>query len=103
VCGEHSESAWSQDVSFTTKDFVMGDVNGNGSVDIGDAVCIVNYLVNKQNVIFNTAAVDLNGNEQIDIGDAVMIVNILVGKDNDNNGETEAPAMNMEATERDPE
>nr|MCR5241362.1 fibronectin type III domain-containing protein [Prevotella sp.] len=103
VCGEHSESAWSQDVSFTTKDFVMGDVNGNGSVDIGDAVCIVNYLVNKQNVIFNTAAVDLNGNEQIDIGDAVMIVNILVGKDNDNNGDTEAPAMNMEATERDPE
>ena len=103
VCGEHSESAWSQDVSFTTKDFVMGDVNGNGSVDIGDAVCIVNYLVNKQNVIFNTAAVDLNGNDDIDIGDAVMIVNILVGKDNDNNGETEAPAMNMEATERDPE
>ena len=103
VCGEHSESAWSQDVSFTTKDFVMGDVNGNGSVDIGDAVCIVNYLVNKQNVIFNTAAVDLNGNDDIDIGDAVMIVNILVGKDNDNNGDTEAPAMNMEATERDPE
>ena len=103
VCGEHNESGWSQDVSFTTKDFVMGDVNGNGSVDIGDAVCIVNYLVNKQNVIFNTAAVDLNSNDDIDIGDAVMIVNILVGKDNDNNGDTEAPAMNMEATERDPE
>ena len=103
VCGENSESAWSQEESFTTIDFVMGDVNGNGGIDIGDAVCIVNSLVGKANAIFNTAAANLNGNDQIDIGDAVMIVNILVGKDNDNNGETEAPAMNMEATERDPE
>ena len=58
----------------------MGDVNDNGQIDIGDAVCIVNYLVNKTNTVFNAAVANLNGNEGIDIGDAVMIVNILVGK-----------------------
>lgn len=81
--------------------YQMGDVNMNGGIDIGDAVCIVNYLVNKQNTTFNAAAADLNGNNQIDIGDAVMIVNILVGKDND----TAAPVMDIEETtnERDPD
>ena len=61
---------------------LLGDVNTNGGIDIGDAVCIVNYLVNKLNTSFNPAVADLNGNGQIDIGDAVMIVNILVGKTN---------------------
>ena len=59
---------------------LMGDVNGNGGIDIGDAVCIVNYLVNKNNTVFKDQLADLNGNGDIDIGDAVMIVNILVGK-----------------------
>ena len=86
---------------FEAEDFLLGDVNDNGEIDIGDAVCIVNYLVNKQNTTFNAAAADLNGNNQIDIGDAVMIVNILVGKDND----TAAPVMDIEETtnERDPD
>ena len=61
---------------------LMGDVNCNGGIDIGDAVCIVNYLVNKTNTVFNDKLADLNGNGDIDIGDAVMIVNILVGKTN---------------------
>jgi hypothetical protein len=59
---------------------LMGDVNCNGGIDIGDAVCIVNYLVNKNNTVFKDQLADLNGNGGIDIGDAVMIVNILVGK-----------------------
>ena len=54
----------------------------NGGIDIGDAVCIVNHLVDKTNTTFNNKLADLNGNGGIDIGDAVMIVNILVGKTN---------------------
>ena len=71
----------------------MGDVNDNGQIDIGDAVCIVNYLVNKTNTVFNAAVANLNGNEGIDIGDAVMIVNILVGK---TNSPADAPLMTTE-------
>lgn len=86
---------------FEAEDFLLGDVNDNGEIDIGDAVCIVNYLVNKLNSVFIEVAADLNGNNQIDIGDAVMVVNILVGKDND----TAAPVMDIEETtnERDPD
>ena len=61
-------------------DYILGDVNGNGSVDIGDAVSIVNYLVGKESAVFVEAAADTNKNGGVDIGDAVTIVNFLVGK-----------------------
>ena len=68
-------------ISFeNTSSVVLGDVNGNGGVDIGDAVSIVNYLVGKESSNFVAKAADTNKNGQIDIGDAVTIVNLLVGK-----------------------
>ena len=60
--------------------YILGDVNGSGSVDIGDAVCIVNHLVGKDSETIIERVADTNGNGQIDIGDAVCIVNLLVGK-----------------------
>ena len=60
--------------------YILGDVNGNGGVDIGDAVSIVNYLVGKESTTFVEKAADTNNNGGIDIGDAVTIVNFLVGK-----------------------
>ena len=57
-----------------------GDVNGDGDVDIADAVCIVNYVVGKPNTTFIEAAADANGDDDIDIADAVHIVNYVVGK-----------------------
>ena len=57
-----------------------GDVNGDGDVDIADAVCIVNYVVGKPNTTFIEAAADANGDGDIDIADAVHIVNYVVGK-----------------------
>ena len=65
---------------YTYEGYTLGDVNGNGQVDIGDAVSIVNYLVGKTSEKFVEAAADTNKNGQIDIGDAVTIVNFLVGK-----------------------
>ena len=65
---------------FLGDNYSLGDVNGNGGVDIGDAVSIVNYLVGKESTTFVEKAADTNKNGQIDIGDAVTIVNFLVGK-----------------------
>ena len=59
---------------------VKGDVNGDGEVDIADAVCIVNHVVGKPNTTFNASAADVNGDGDIDIADAVRIVNLVVGK-----------------------
>ena len=88
VCDADNESDWTDAVQFST--ILMGDANGNGGIDIGDAVCIINYVVGKPNTTFDAAAADLNGNGQIDVGDAVMVVNIVVGLTNDN---LSAPAM----------
>jgi hypothetical protein len=61
-------------------EYTKGDVNGDGDVDIADAVCIVNYVVGKPNTTFIEAAADANGDGDIDIADAVHIVNYVVGK-----------------------
>lgn len=66
--------------TITVENYILGDVNGNNMVDIGDAVSIVNYLVGKPSSTFIEKAADTNKNGQIDIGDAVTIVNFLVGK-----------------------
>ncbi len=58
----------------------LGDVNGDGDVDIADAVCIVNYIVGKTNANFVLAAADVNKDNAVDIADAVHIVNYVVGK-----------------------
>ena len=57
-----------------------GDVNGDGDIDIADAVCIVNYVVGKPNAAFIEAAADVDGDGVVDIADAVRIVNFVVGK-----------------------
>ena len=58
----------------------MAFPNGDGDVDIADAVCIVNYIVGKPNTNFVLAAADVNKDNAVDIADAVHIVNYVVGK-----------------------
>ena len=64
----------------SVEDYILGDVNGNDRIDIGDAVSIVNHLVGKESTNFVEKVADTNKNGRIDIGDAVTIVNFLVGK-----------------------
>ena len=64
----------------TISDYLLGDVNHDGDVDIADAVCIVNYVVGKTMPVFILAAADVNGDGDVDIADAVRIVNLVVGK-----------------------
>ena len=59
---------------------LAGDANGDGTVDIADAVCIVNHVVGKANATFVAEAADANKDGDIDIADAVHIVNYVVGK-----------------------
>ena len=68
-------------ISFLTiENYEKGDANGDGSVDIADAVCIVNHIVGKATPAFIEAAADANGDSVVDIADAVRIVNLIVGK-----------------------
>ena len=55
-----------------------GDANGDGKMDINDAICIVNYLTGNPVAGFNAAAADVNGDGQVTIADAVIVVNIIM-------------------------
>ena len=57
-----------------------GDANGDGEVNISDAVAIVNYILGNPSAGFNEAAADVNGDGKITISDAVAVVNMLQNK-----------------------
>ena len=80
VTGETKVSMPETTAVLTVSDFVMGDVNNDGDVDIADAVCIVNHVVGKDTPVFVVAAADVNHDGDVDIADAVCIVNLVVGK-----------------------
>ena len=62
------------------KSSILGDVNGDGNVDIADAVCIVNYVIGKPNSTFTLASADVNNDGVVNMADAIYIVNFVVGK-----------------------
>ena len=59
---------------------LAGDVNGDGLIDIADAIGIVNHILNKPSTTFVEAAADVNNDNRIDIADAIAVVNIILGK-----------------------
>ena len=50
-----------------------GDLNGDGKVDIADAVTILNFMAEGN----NDAKADLNGDGKVDIADFVTVLNIM--------------------------
>lgn len=62
--------------------YVKGDVNSDGDVDIADVVCIINHVVGLPTPSFVEQAADANGDGDVDIADAVRIINFVVGKIN---------------------
>ena len=53
---------------------ITGDLNGDGKVDIADAVTVLNFMATEG----NEAAADLNGDQKVDIADFVAILGIMV-------------------------
>ena len=61
-------------------DFAKGDVNGDGEVDIADAVCVVKHVTGDNSVVYKERPADVNADNGVDIADAVSIVNMIIGK-----------------------
>ena len=80
VTGATSVSMPETASTLTIESYKKGDVNNDGTVDIADAVCIVNHIVGKSVPVFIEAAAHVNNDGVIDIADAVRIVNLVVGK-----------------------
>jgi hypothetical protein len=54
----------------------VGDPNGDGSVDIADAIGMLGYLFNSE-AISCLAAMDVNGDDSTDIGDPIYVLAYL--------------------------
>ena len=55
---------------------LVGDLNGDGKVDIADAVTVLNIMAAGEFV----ADADLNGDQKIDIADFVTVLNIMAAQ-----------------------
>ena len=55
---------------------VAGDVNGDGSVNISDAVLLQKYLT-KQGTLPKNASADINGDGKVNVFDLVSVKNTL--------------------------
>jgi hypothetical protein len=66
--------------SVTVRDYLIGDVNGDGETDLLDAVIVLYHSVGKPVPVFIEAAGDVNNDNEADLLDAVMILYYSVGK-----------------------
>lgn len=67
------------DVTFVETVFVTGDVNGDGVVNISDAVALLRYLAGDESVNIIIGNSDMNGNGTVNISDAVTLLRRLAG------------------------
>ncbi len=58
----------------------IGDANGDGVVNVADAVSLVNYILQKPSENFVLAAADVNGDNLINVADVVSIVKLILGQ-----------------------
>jgi hypothetical protein len=61
------------------KTALRGDVNGDGEVNVGDLVCVSNFMAGDESV-FKDAA-DVNNDGEVNVGDMVVISNIMSGNE----------------------
>ena len=66
------ESTW-------TPEYVLGDVDDDGNVGIGDIVALIDYLLSGDETGINMLAADLDGDTNITIGDVSDLIDMLLG------------------------
>ncbi len=60
-------------------EFLRGDCNGDGNVDLADAVCAINWLFGGAVELSCLSALDTNGDATVDIADPVSLLSFLFG------------------------
>ena len=61
-------------------EFVLGDINHDGKIDIVDVTNITNYILNKNHDSFYEAEADINQDGVISIADVTSLVNQILSK-----------------------
>lgn len=58
-------------------EYVAGDGNGDGEVNVGDAVFLINYIFNSGAAPDPISSGDANGDCDLNVGDAVYLINFI--------------------------
>jgi len=59
----------------------MGDMNGDGTTTVTDAVTIIDYILGNHVENFNEAAADMNGDGQVTVADVVLLIDLILRKE----------------------
>ncbi len=62
-----------------SSDVIMGDANGDGTVDVADVVAIVKQIHGQPDDSFVIEAADMNGDGKVNVADVVATVNVILG------------------------
>ena len=76
-----SKGVWSEKVTVPIPNYLPGDANRDGYVNVTDIVATVNYIMEKPSEGFNKAAADLTGDGEINVTDIVKMVNIIMASE----------------------
>lgn len=68
----------SEPVVLSGETLLLGDVNGDGKVNVADVMATVTYVIGKQTPIFIFKAADVNNDKDVNVTDVMGIVNIVL-------------------------
>ena len=63
-------------ISLTLHESITGDVNGDGKVNVGDIMAVINIM----SANTNDAKGDVNQDGKVNVGDIMAVINIMAGK-----------------------
>ncbi|MBQ4008731.1 MAG: dockerin type I repeat-containing protein [Muribaculaceae bacterium] len=61
-----------------TPDVKLGDVNGDGDVNVNDVTVLINYILGKNPTPFVEANANVNGDEGINVNDVTALINMIL-------------------------
>ena len=82
-----------QNVSTTSAQDLLGDVNEDGAVNVTDVMMMVNDIIGKPASGYVREKADLNNDGTVTITDVMMLVNIIVSGETPEEGNPDAPPV----------
>lgn len=62
----------------TVKDYMLGDVNNDGIINVTDAIGIVNHVLKNTPAVFIEGAADVNQDGIVNVTDAIAVINMIL-------------------------
>lgn len=58
--------------------FIVGDIDGNGEVNVSDVTALINHILNA--ATYDSTLCDIDGNGEVNVSDVTALINILLRK-----------------------